>query len=95
MAGLLVEMLTSGVLWLGEVFLSYNGEQLQFLIAFSARRGGEHQQGLRLVLGEQCLTVKLDCAEFGMNECLVISEPLGHVRCHANRYRSITPCDLE
>jgi hypothetical protein len=76
----LVELLTGDVLRFGELFLSYNSQQLQLPVALRARRGGEYQQRLRLILGEQRLTVELDWTELRMNECLV----------SANRFAPVT-----
>jgi hypothetical protein len=52
----------------GEVLLSQHGERAQLLVSLGAWGSGEHEQRLRLVLGEQHLTVQFDRAEFGVNE---------------------------
>jgi len=64
---------------LGEALNAKDGEQLQLLVGLGTGRSGEHEQRLRLILGEEDLAVHFNRAEFGVNERLVVLE---------------SPCDL-
>jgi hypothetical protein len=57
--------------------VSYDGEHLEFSVAFRAGARGHHQQGLCAVLGEQDLAVDVDAAQFGVDEGLVVVEAEG------------------
>ena len=62
---------------LAERLRSQHPEQRELLRRLRARRGREHEQALRLVLGEEHLAVEFDRAELRVDERLVVLEPLG------------------
>src|SRR6202035_5364874 len=70
----------------GEALLTEDGQELQLLVAFGARWGGEDEQRDGLVLVEQHLAVEFDRAELRVDEHLVVLEtprdlvPLPQVR---------------
>jgi hypothetical protein len=56
--------------------LPQHREQPQSLVALRTWGSRQHEQRLRLILGEEHLAVHLDRARFGMDERLVVLEAL-------------------
>lgn len=54
--------------------MPWNGEQLELFVGFRAWGSSEDEEGLRLVFGEQGLTVEFDLTQFGVQKRFVVFE---------------------